>query len=220
MPQRQAGFTLLELMLVLAIIAMIGAIMVPKLDQVFERQKLEGAAKEMRLKWDTARLNALRTGQAQVFQCTLGTGTYVVKPLVLQSDISNVGQGATVMSSSGGLVETQSSGFVTAADTSDQQAEELEDRITFLSCNVAGDMRAYTVAQDAQSSMMASDINTQTVGQAVIFYPDGSTSTAEVRLQNERGEVRAIQLRGLTGHSRIVAIANVASSMDESEGGR
>ncbi|MCR9294540.1 MAG: prepilin-type N-terminal cleavage/methylation domain-containing protein [bacterium] len=214
---RRSGFTLLELMLVLAIMVLLGAIAAPRLTDVFERQKLSGAASNMRLAWDEARLKAMKTGQAQVFSCTLGTGDYQIQPLMLQSDISNAGAGAEVMVG-GAVVETQSYGTFQPANvglTGESDTEKLEDDIVFLSCSVSGDMRAYTVAQDAQSqSSGISDLNTQSVSQRVVFYPDGSTSTAEVQLQNKRGEIRAIRIRGLTGHSQIVALKNVASGVD------
>ncbi len=211
-PRQQRGaFTLLELMLVLAIIAVVGAIAIPRFDEIFERQKLRGMANELRLAWDSARLEAMRTGQSQVFTCLLGSGTYSVKPLVLQSDSANAGTGATVLLSGGAVAETQSNGFLTAADPTLQDAKELEDRIVFVSCSVVGDMRAYTTAQDSQNSGM-NEVNTQTVGESVIFYPDGSSSTAEVRIQNERGDIRGIQIRGLTGHTRVVDIANVPTT--------
>ncbi len=216
-PDARGGFTLLELVLVLAIIVLIGALAVPSLGEVFERQKLQGAAQELRLKWDRARLEAMRTGQAQVFQCTIGQRDYSLGPWVLESDIANAGSGATVMTGAGTLVETQANGFFTAAGPTEPEPEQLEENLSFVSCLVAGDMRAYTTAQDSQSTRPGmSDVNTQTVGQSVIFYPDGSTSTAEVRIQNQRGDVRAIQLRGLTGHCRVVDITNVPSAVEES----
>lgn len=210
----RSGFTLLELTLVLTIIVLIAALTVPRLGEVFERQKLNGSANTLRLAFDRGRLEAMRTGQAQVFECVLGQGTYTIKPLVLQSDAVNAGAGATVMTGSGTLVETQASGFFTAPDTADPEGESLEEKITFLSCRVSNDLRAYTVAQDAQNSGLG-DVNTQTMAQQVFFYPDGSASTAEVQVTNERGDVRAIRIRGLTGHSRVVAIANVASNTDK-----
>lgn len=212
-PLRQA-FTLLEIMLVLSIIAIIGAIAVPRLTHVYERQKLRGMANEMRLVWDSARLRALQTGQSQVFQCLPASGTYSVTALVLQSDSVNAGAGATVMLSGGNLAQTQASGFLTAAEPKLASAKELEDGVVFVSCQVVGSQRAYAISQDAQASGNT-DVNSQTLNQSVIFYPDGSTSTAELRIQNERGDVRAIQLRGLTGHSRVVDISNVPEQADE-----
>lgn len=214
----RGGFTLLELMLVLAIIAMMSAIAAPRISDMFERQKLRGAANDLRLVWDEARITAMRTGQAQVFNCLTQTGAYTVKPLMLQSDATDVGQGATVMLSGGATGETMSNGLLTAADPTQAEPESLAESITFVSCNVVGNMRAYATAQESQATG-AGDVNTQTVGQAVIFYPDGSTSTAEVRIQNERGDVRAVQVRGLTGFSRVVEISNIPSSMDGKAGG-
>lgn len=214
----RAAFTLLEIMLVLSIIAIIGAIAVPRLTHVYERQKLRGMANEMRLVWDSARLKAMQTGQSQVFQCLPASGTYSVTPLVLHADSTNAGVGATVMLSGGNLAETQTSGYLTAAQPKLASAKELEHGVVFVSCQVVGSQRAYAVSQDAQASG-TTDVNAQTLNQSVIFYPDGSTSTAELRIQNERGDVRAIQLRGLTGHSRVVEVSNVAESADEKGAG-
>ncbi len=207
----RAGFTLLELMLVLALLVLLGALATPRISEVFERQKLNGSATELRLLFDEARLEAMRTGQAQVFQCVVGASGYSIKPLVLQSDISNAGAGATVMTGAGTLVETQGNGLMTAADPQEMtESEELEEGISFASCLVAGDYRAYATAQEAQASG-STEVNTQSINSQVIFYPDGSTSTAEVQIKNERGDIRAVRIRGLTGYSKIVAIKDVGT---------
>jgi prepilin-type N-terminal cleavage/methylation domain-containing protein len=207
----KSGFTLLELMLVLAIIALIGAILVPTIDDVLERQKLRSSATKLRVRWDEARLEAMRTGQAQVFTCTLESQSFSVKPLLLASDEVNTADGATVMSG-GGLVERADAGMMTAPDASESAAEELDDEISFHACIVAGDARAMATAQQAQQNMAGvNDLSVTTVAQRVIFYPDGSTSTAEVQVKNKRGDIRAIQMRGITGHTRVVEVLNVPS---------
>lgn len=213
----RGGFTLLELMLVLAILTMISAIAMPRMTDMFERQKLRAAASTLRLEWDTARITAMRTGQAQVFNCVPGTGSFTVKPLLMQSDATNVGQGATVMVS-GGAGQTTSNGMLTAADPTLGEAEQLEEGLTFVSCMVVGNLRAYATAQESQTTG-SGDVTTENLGQTVIFYPDGSTSTAEVRIQNARGDVRGVQIRGLTGHSRVVDISNIPSATDQKAGG-
>lgn len=215
---RSRGFTLLELMLVLAIIAALSAIAVPRLSDMFERQKLRGAANELRLVWDTARIKAMRTGQAQIFNCVPGTGGYTVKPLMLMSDATGVGQGATVALGTGGVAETTATGQLTAADPSVAAGEQLAESITFVGCRVVGSLRAMATTQESQSTG-SGEVNMQNMAQTVIFYPDGSTTTAEVQIQNVRGDIRAVQIRGLTGHSRVVEISNVPSSTNEKASG-
>lgn len=209
---------MLELMLVLAILTMVGALAIPRMTDMLERQKLRGAANDLRLEWDAARITAMRTGQSQVFSCVPGSGAYSIRPLMMVSDATNVGQGATVMTSSGAAAQTTDTGLLTAADPSLEQSEQLEETISFVSCVVAGNLRAYTTAQESQSTG-SGEVNTQNMGQTVIFYPDGSTSTAEVRIQNQRGDVRGVQIRGLTGHTRVVDISNVQSTTDAKASG-
>lgn len=210
----RAGFTLLELMLVLVILVAIASIMTPALGEIFERQKLRAAGNSLQMHWDQARLQAMRTGQAQVFECEIGTGNFSVKPLMLQSDTMNAGAGATVVTG-GAVVEQDANGMAIAADTSLVDTESLDDGIVFQSCLVAGDARAFAVAQESQSEIgSVNDLNISNVAQRVIFYPDGSSSTAEAQLKNERGDVRAIQIRGITGHTRTLQVTNVASGSD------
>ncbi|MDX1926955.1 MAG: prepilin-type N-terminal cleavage/methylation domain-containing protein [Pirellulaceae bacterium] len=204
------GFTLLELMLVLAIIAAIGAITFPAFSNVFERQRLQASAEKIRLELDRARLLAMRTGQAQMFECAIGQGKFSVHPLSQQSDLTNTGDGAKVVTQFGVVAETTESGVLMAAEPNalTGDVKDLEEKITFVSCVVATDSRAYNLAQQS----MAGQVSTANVGQVIIFYPDGSTSNAEVRLQNSRGEVRAVRLRGLTGHVKVLTVTNVSSA--------
>lgn len=206
----RSGFTLLELMLVLAIIAAIGAITFPAFSNVFERQRLQASAEKIRLELDRARLLAMRTGQAQMFECAIGQGKFSVHPLSQQSDMTNTGDGAKVITQFGVVAETTESGALMAAEPNalSGDVKDLEEKITFVSCVVATDSRAYNLAQQS----MAGQVSTANVGQVIIFYPDGSTSNAEVRLQNSRGEVRAVRLRGLTGHVKVLTITNVSSA--------
>lgn len=199
----RCGFTLLELLLVLTILVIIGSMAVPAFDRIMERQRLRSAADEMRLEWDSARIAAMRTGQAQVFRCELGTNGYSIEPLILHDDVNNIGEGATMLSG-GVAVETASSAFgmtTAAAANTSELAKKLEESLKFSNCVVAGDLRAFSMAQSGETAA----VNIQTVNQAVIFYPDGTTSTAELILQNERGDTAGVQIRGLTGHTKLVS---------------
>ncbi len=207
---RRHAFTLLELMLVLAIIAAIGAIAFPAFRGVFDRQRLQASAEKIRLELDRARLLAMRTGQAQMFECAPGQGKFSVHPLTQQSDMVNSGEGAKVLTQFGTVAETAENGALMATEqvALSGDVKELEEEITFVSCVVATDSRAFNLAQQT----MTGQVSTANVGQVIIFYPDGSTSNAEVRLQNARGEMRAVRLRGLTGHVKVLTITNVSSA--------
>ena len=207
---RRRAFTLLELMLVLAIIAAIGAIAFPAFHGVLDRQRLQASAEKIRLELDRARLQAMKTGQAQMFECAPGQGKFSVHPLTQQSDMTNAADGAAVLTQFGTVAETTENGALMAADQTalTGDVKELEEEITFVSCIVATDSRAYNVAQQS----MTGQVSTTNVGQVIIFYPDGSTSNAEIRVQNTRGEIRAVRLRGLTGHVKVLTIKNVSSA--------
>lgn len=194
-----AAFTLLELILVLAILVTIGAVVAPSVGDAFLRHRLQSSADRLRGHWDRARLTAMKTGQIQVFRCTLGSNTYSVQPYMASDDVLNASAGATVVTSGGTVAEATSQGTLTAPSSSSAVEEKLEEQITFVSCAVNSDMRAMSVAQ-SQGGLAA----TTSVNQTVMFYPDGSTSTAEIIIQNADGAQRAVRMRGLTGTTQVL----------------
>jgi prepilin-type N-terminal cleavage/methylation domain-containing protein len=199
------AFTLMELMLVMAILVILASIAVPILGNVLDRQKLRGAAEELRLAWDNARLKAMRTGQTQIFQCQIESGAYSIQPLILHDDVNNVGDGATLLSG-GVAVETSSTAWgvtTSAVDPQELDQLKLDETVTFASCRVASDPRAFSLAQSGGST----GIDLTNVSQAVLFYSDGTTSTAEALIRNQRGDTTGVQLRGLTGHSKVLAVS-------------
>jgi prepilin-type N-terminal cleavage/methylation domain-containing protein len=204
------GFTLLEIMLVLTLIAMIGAVAVPRFADVFARQRLQASAEKIRLDLDRARLVAMQTGQAQMFECVIGDGKYSVHPLTQQKDMVNTGAGATVVTQYGAVAATTEDGMLAAAGTNALSGDvrTLEETVTFTSCIVSTDSRSYGLAQESQSN--GGQLSVNTLGQAILFYPDGSTSNAEIRLQNKRGDARAVRLRGLTGHAKVMTLTGLA----------
>ncbi|TWT96950.1 hypothetical protein Pla108_27270 [Botrimarina colliarenosi] len=80
-PRGPAGFTLVELMLVLSLVVVLAALAAPSLSGTLARVRLEAAAEAVRTAWADARLEAMRTGQPVVFQCRLGTGEYTLSKL-------------------------------------------------------------------------------------------------------------------------------------------
>jgi prepilin-type N-terminal cleavage/methylation domain-containing protein len=71
---RQAGFTLIEVMVVVAIIAALSAAAIPSIQEMIERRRLQGFARDLGNVFQIARSQAIRTGNYQIaFFGPLGT---------------------------------------------------------------------------------------------------------------------------------------------------
>jgi prepilin-type N-terminal cleavage/methylation domain-containing protein len=77
---RRPGLTLLEVLLVMAIILALGAIAYPTLDAMYGDVRVKAAADEVRASWTEARARAIEDGRAYRFAVEPGTGKYRVAP--------------------------------------------------------------------------------------------------------------------------------------------
>ncbi len=77
---RRRGYTLFEVMLVLAILVAVGAVAVPIFRQSFEVERLRKGADTLRTAWAKARVQAMTTGLTHVFQFEYATNQFVVGP--------------------------------------------------------------------------------------------------------------------------------------------
>ena len=213
--QTRSAFTLLEVILVLAILAAIAAIVTPSIGEAFKRQKLNLASDQLRNEWDKARLTAMKTGQIQAFNCTVGERGYSITPYMTGDDTTNASTGATVMTAAGTVGEATSVGTLTTPTTTETSTSgsELPEEITFVSCAVSSDMRAMSIA-----SSQGGLVGIQSMSQTVLFYPDGSTSTAEVIIQIESGAQRAVRMRGLTGSTQVLTPGEIPTVSDAAAG--
>ncbi len=87
------------------------------------------------------------------------------------------------------------------ADPSQGQ-KVLEEGVVFASADILNDLRA-TSEQSLGDSMAASAGDGR---HPLFFYPDGSSTTLHLVLQDPKGRRMAIQLRGITGEARIVEL--------------
>ena len=184
-PQRQ-GFTLLEISLVLAIMVVVAAVAWPALRTAFQTRRLKAAADQLRTEFGAARVEAMSSGAGQIVRCDPGERTYEVKPfddLDAYVEAENIANEETLMSQPPG--------------GENRGAKQLPEGVTFVASHAVIDSRAAAVA----AGMIGGTADTEF--QDILFYPDGTTSTAEVTIKNERGKYITIQLRGLTGVARV-----------------
>jgi prepilin-type N-terminal cleavage/methylation domain-containing protein len=168
----RSAYTLVELMLVLALFVVLGAMAYPELQGPIARQRLKSAAETIRGAWNNARSDAMMTGEIHLFRYEPGSGNYAVQRWI----------NADTSSSSG-----PSAGSTTASD----EPLSLPDEVEFL----AGEQ------VDARAAYEAEAMSGAETGSApsVMFYPDGSTSTVELEIANIYDTRVRISMRGLTG---------------------
>ena len=206
--RNQQAFTLLEVLLVLAILAAAMAIAVPTYDSMIVETRLQRSAEMLELEMQRARVEALRTGQSQVFRFQVGGDSFTSQPWLDANDSINAGPGATVQSMSGQLVETSANPYdIGTAVTSTGSELKLEEGIQFESADTLSDSRS-AMAQAEAGLDMQSGVSWSS---PILFYSDGSSTTAEIIIKDSRGRRRAIQIRGLTGQARVIELPSEAT---------
>ncbi len=88
------GYTLLEMLLVLAVMVLLGAIVLPAVSQPLGKSELRDAAKQVRTQLARARLEAIESGRVYQFRFQPGRRKFevVVKPSFRGEDESDNGQ--------------------------------------------------------------------------------------------------------------------------------
>lgn len=76
--QKASGFTLMELMIVIAIVAVVSAISIPNIIGWFPQHRLSVATREMVSTFQMARLKAIKTNTNIVVAVNVGADTYTV----------------------------------------------------------------------------------------------------------------------------------------------
>jgi prepilin-type N-terminal cleavage/methylation domain-containing protein len=195
----RAAFTLLELLLALALFAAFAAVSVPAIMNTLKSQRLQYAAQQLQADFARGRIEAMESGRIRMMRFQVDVGTYVIQPYLqgndaLESNLVGVGGGMP-----GGGANTAS--FSMQSAEQEVRNEELPEGVVFAGNEVEASMRGFQLEQEAGQTMMMSDIR------PILFYPDGSTSDAKVFLKSEDGTVLSVKLRGLTGVARIEEVS-------------
>jgi type II secretory pathway pseudopilin PulG len=78
--QGRPAFTMFELVLVLAIIVVLGAMFYPSIDNMYSSSKVEASADQVRAAWATARAHAMEEGRSYRFAVKHGASDFRVAP--------------------------------------------------------------------------------------------------------------------------------------------
>jgi len=182
----RSAFTLLELLLVLAILVVIAAIASPNITAAFKRQTLKKSGDLIRAEWAKARTRAMTTGRVQIFRCSLGGNQFRTDTWVSASDAFGMQGSTSTAAPQQPRLGATTDGF-----------EELPDGVTFYSSDTVSESRE--LATDSEVAAMMG----YTEERRIYFYPDGTSSTSRLVLFNDREQFVVVELRGLTGMSRV-----------------
>ncbi|WP_164103087.1 pilus assembly FimT family protein [Candidatus Laterigemmans baculatus] len=230
------GFTLLELLLALAVMVALGAVAIPGIFGVLANRQLARGGSGLRVAMVQARLEAMRTGRTQVMRFELGGSRYQVVPHYDPSDMTEaadmMGQGTAV--ATGGVAipvvpsPAMQGGSATAPPPTGQgsprdmlsvssSSDQLPDQVLFSDAQVQATARSSTLNPAAGMGVPASPVLPAAAGglssgtsgnwsQPILFYADGTTSTAVVTLSRESVGHVVVRLRGLTGEPTVSEI--------------
>jgi prepilin-type N-terminal cleavage/methylation domain-containing protein len=179
---KRRGLTLVEILLVLALLVVISGIVLPLLEGTFSRAALYGAGDLLQGAWAQARFASMQSGQIHAFRFEPNANHFQI--------VSLDSLGAP---ESNGLAPEDPDNEPQAADFVRLSDNRLPEGVVFNDANISSS------AQTLATMPMTADSAWST---PILFYPDGTTSDATVLLANSDGVAIRVTLRGLTGISQ------------------
>ncbi len=196
------AITLIEVLLVLALLVTLAAITWPALDRPMANQRLRKAADTVRVAWAKARIRAMSTGQTLVFRCTLDSDEYTIESQPGPESVESMS------SSNDGQFDETVSDSTTLTDPLSSKTHQLPENIRFVDGEVTFDTRA-TILGEASEETANSGLGVD----PILFFPDGTTTTATLTLENQYERRIELSLRGLTG---VISVGDTYPAEDAS----
>ena len=193
---RRSAFTLLELLLVVAVLATLASLTMPNWGLLLDDRRLVRAGEQVRGSVARLRIEAMRSGRVLMLEGMLEGTNLRAKPFYSATDateaIDQTGVGSALLNGA-----DQAVAFVVQQDESALETIELPDGITVTGVNVVSAARA------AEIEELTSSDQSEGWSRPVLFYPDGSTSTALISLAHPTMGRVVVRIRGITGNATV-----------------
>jgi prepilin-type N-terminal cleavage/methylation domain-containing protein len=169
------AFTLVEVVLVLVLLVVIASLTMPIFEGGFASVRLKRSTDQVLAAWSEARAQAIDSGQVFQFRFQPETGYYRTERWYAED-------------------------VLPAVETTTEIPENvaLPEQIVF----VEGDVEEFDPLAGEVVTPMGQG-GTDGWSSPILFFPDGSTSTASVLLRNDRKVFQRATLRALTGVGRV-----------------
>ncbi len=190
------GFTLLELLLVLAVLAAVASIVLPQTGILLGDRQLVRSGEIVRIELTRLRVDAMRQGRVMIFQGELEGNSFEIKPFQSFSDatesMEQVGSQSALLTGASQALAVAPQGSSTTRNV------PLTEGVTIESVATVSAARAFEIQQSTEAATQTGNLS-----QPILFYPDGSTSTAAVTLKHETMGRIVVKLRGITGDATV-----------------
>lgn len=174
---KRRGYTLSEMLVVLGLLVMVAALAQPALRSALGDSRLRSAARQVRAELAKTRLRAMQSGTAQRFRYQPGAGRFEVAPANYDA-------------------ETELTTVSNERRTAEVSAEE---KLPTPGENVVEQDLPDGVAFECGEESEEIAVDEEGWSEPIVFYPNGRTADARIRLRGERNAVVDLSLRGLTG---------------------
>jgi prepilin-type N-terminal cleavage/methylation domain-containing protein len=220
-PSARRGFTLSEMLAVLAVLVALGGFSWPALRTALDNSRLRNAAKEVCVELSKARLRAMQSGAPQQFRYQRGTGRFELTDRTApgdETDPSSTGQGrlagrADRDAQDARREECERHDLPMGVSFAEPAANELApadaaDRLAdrhFADNHFADNHFADHRLADDRTSSDPEGEDEEAWSTPIVFFPDGKTSDASIRLNGRHEAYVDVRLRGLTGVATATA---------------
>lgn len=196
-PASRRAFTLLELLLVLAVLAAIASIVVPQAAVLLGDRRVARSGEQVRVEMTRLRVRAMREGRVMMLQAMLEGNSIRVRPFYSLADSTEALDQTGLQSSLLSGAQQAAPAAAPLVDPADESTVLLEEGVKVDSVVTVSSARALQIEQlsagDAQGGW----------SRPILFYPDGTTSTAAVTLSQESVGRITVRLRGITGDATV-----------------
>jgi Tfp pilus assembly protein FimT len=217
----------MELLLVLALLVIAGSLAIPAITNAFGSVRLRRAGDSVMTRWAEARAQAVETGVVYQFRFSPDTGRYRLEPWVSVAE-GTLGSTATrrsALGDAGASTPADATSMPTTESVSDEPDTAAADKTLAESPTIETVLPEPIKFQGGQAAVddpVRGERRVdplQSSGDAwstpILFFPDGSASTATIVLQNDVPQYLRLTIRGLTGVARASGVMT-RDELDES----
>lgn len=184
MRAKQRGLTLLELVIVMVILVTFASLSFPIVFRSFSAQRLNKAADLVQAQLNSARVQAMRTGEIYGFFYFPNSRNFKVAPF--EAEMVGV------------VNQARRNPDRISPSNYDYGDESLPQGVTFVEGEAIQDARS--VAAEQETTIRMGDVR------PILFYPDGSSQSARLYLKSNEDDMMEVQLRGMTGTSSTAPV--------------